>query len=189
MSLRPLFARVKKIVSNKIFFLAKIRNNIDRSCAISIYEQIILPLLDYAGFMLISGNKSDRSDLQTLQNNALRICFIVRLRDMVSIERMHNMSKHLSLEQRRKKQLLCLMFIFTGRHDNIQRVHGHNTRAAQIYSFTHERYHNVKYKNSPYYKGTILWDELPVHTRQCNTLLDFKKSLNRLYRKFDDSID
>ena len=34
-------------------------------------------------FLLISGNVSDRTDLQTLQNDALRICFNVRLGDRV----------------------------------------------------------------------------------------------------------
>ena len=139
--------------------------------------------------MLIAGNKSDRSDLQTLQNNALRICCNVRLRDRLSVQYMHDIAKLLSLEQRRKKQLLCLMFIYKSRHINIQGVHGRNTRAAQIYSFARERYHYVKYKNSPYYKGSILWDELPVETRQCNSMLDFKKSLRRIYRRYDDSID
>ena len=73
MTLAPLFAKVKKIVSNKVYILAKLRNNIDVNCAIAIYKQTILPLLDYAGFMLISGNVSDRHELQVLQNNALRI--------------------------------------------------------------------------------------------------------------------
>ena len=85
--------------------------------------------------------------------------------------------------------MLCLMFIYKGRHNNIQRVHGRNTRAAQLYSFARERYHKVKYKNSPYYKGSILWDELPVETRQCNSMPEFKKSLHRIYRRYDDSID
>ena len=54
--------------------LAKLRiNNIDTNCALSIYKQTILPLLDYSGFMLISADNSDRRDLQTLQNNALRL--------------------------------------------------------------------------------------------------------------------
>ena len=107
MSLSPLFARVKKIVSNRIYTLIKIRNNVDTKCAITIYKQTILPLLDYAGFLLISGNVSDRQDLQTLQNNALRVCYNVRLRDRISIELMHNRANLLSLEQRRQKQLLC----------------------------------------------------------------------------------
>ena len=70
------------------------------------YDQTILPLLDYTGFMLLSINNSDKNDLQVLQNNALRICYYVRLRDKVLIERMHNHTNLLSLEQRRQKLFL-----------------------------------------------------------------------------------
>ena len=71
MTLAPLFAKVKEVVSNKIHNLIKMRNDINTNCALLIYKQTILPLLDYAGFMLISGNVSDRNDLQTLQNDVL----------------------------------------------------------------------------------------------------------------------
>ena len=107
-------------------------------------------------------NKSDENDLQVLQNNALRICFNVRLRDMVSVERMHNRAKLLSLDQRRQKQVLFLLFIHKGRCTGIRRIHARNIRAANV----HKSSHNVKYKNSPYYKGSLLWDTLPVMTRR-----------------------
>ena len=188
MTLSPVFSRVKKRVSGKIYMLAKIRKNFDVHCAVTIYKQTILPLLDYAGFLLISGNKSDRSDLQTLQNDALRICFNVKLRDRISIARMHCNAKLLSLEQRRQKQLLNLMFIFKQRHDNVRRLHGRNTRAANVYSFTRERYHNNKYKNSPFYKGALLWDTLPVNVKRCDTVSDFKKSLNRIYVTYSNEM-
>ena len=90
MTLSALIKKVKKVVSNKIYTLAKIRNSISLKCALTIYEQTILPLLDYTGFMLLSANISDKNDLQVMQNNALRICFNVRLRDRVSIDQMHS---------------------------------------------------------------------------------------------------
>ena len=185
MTLVPLFAKVKKVVSNKIYNLVKIRNYIDTNCALLIYKQTILPLLDYAGFMLISGNVSDRNDLQTLQNDSLRICFNVRLRDRIAIDVMHRQAKLLSLEQRRRKQLLSLMFIYKNRHEDIRRVHARNTRGADVYSFIRERYNNVKYKNSPYYKGSLLWDSLSVEARRSVSSLDFKKSIIQLYRHYD----
>ena len=73
------------------------------------------------------------------------------------------------------------MFIDKNRHENVPR----NTRAARAYSFVHERYHNVKYKNSPYYKGSLLWDTLPVDTRR--SILDFKKSIKQIYSKYVDT--
>ena len=103
MTLSPLLVKLKKTLTNKIYSLIKIRDMITRTCAITIYKQTILPLLDYSGFLLISCNVSDRGDLQTLQNHALGICYNVRLRDRVSIEHMHNRANLLSLEQRRQK--------------------------------------------------------------------------------------
>ena len=42
-------------------------------------------------------------------------------------------------------------------------------------------YNNVKYKNSPYYKGSQLWDALPLTTINCDTLYEFKKHLKKRY--------
>ena len=46
--------------------------------ALAIYKQMILPLFDYSGFLSISCNKTDREDLQVIQNNALRHCLGLR---------------------------------------------------------------------------------------------------------------
>ena len=160
----------------------------NKQCALTIYKQTVLPLLDYAGFMLLSANISDNYDLQVLQNNALRICYNVRLRDRVTIKRMHTCANLLSIDQRRQKQVLILLFIHKARHLDARRIYPRNTRAANVYSFVCERYHNVKYKNSPYYKGSLLWDSLPIATRRCLNIMDYKKSLKMLYRNYNDII-
>ena len=133
MSLTPLLSKLKKTVVAKIYSLVKIRDMITTQCAITIYKQTIMPILDYSGFISISCNISDRNDLQTLQNHALRICYNVRLRDRESVERMHNRANLLSLEQRRQKQLLHLMFIHQQRH-NVARIYQRQTRAAGNFS-------------------------------------------------------
>ena len=57
-------------------------------------------------------------DLKILQNNAFGICVYVRLRDMISIERMRKLANLLSLEQRRQNQLLSLIFMFKCRYEH-----------------------------------------------------------------------
>ena len=54
-----------------------------------------------------------------------------------------------------------------------------------MYSFVKERYNYVKYKNSPYYKGSLSWDTLPLETRRINNMLDFKNVLSRIYNEYD----
>ena len=188
MSLMPLLTRLKNVIIGKIYSLVKIRNLITTACALTIYKQTILPLFNYSGFIVISCNISDRLDLQKLQNSALRACFNVKLRDQVSVRRMHNNAKLLSLEQRRQIQLLCLMFIFKGRHENAQRIHNRRTRAANVYSFVRERYNCVKYRCSPYYKGSLLWDTLSPEMKRCTTLQEFKKGLKTIYTTYHDVI-
>ena len=86
---------------------------------------------------------------------------------------MHKDANLLSLDQRRKIQLLSLMFIHKHTH-NVQRPVRRLTRGGDRFRFHLERYNNVKYKNSPYYKGSEQWDTLPRSTITCDTLFDFK---------------
>ena len=57
---------------------------VDMDAALLIYKQAVLPYFDYGGFLLMSCNQGQKIDLQTLQNNALRICLRYRLADRVS---------------------------------------------------------------------------------------------------------
>ena len=68
-------------------------------------------MFDYAGFLLISVSIGIKHDLQVMQNDALRFCKGIKLQDKVSIPILHNSIKLLSLEQRRQKQVLKLMYV------------------------------------------------------------------------------
>ena len=77
----------KKHVTGQLFELRKSRKMITNFCEVSIYRQTILPIFDYAGFLLHSINVLDRYDLQVIQNDTLRTCYDVRIRDKMSIKR------------------------------------------------------------------------------------------------------
>ena len=144
-----------------------------------------MPLFDNAGFLLYSINASDRNDLQGIQNDALRTCYNVRRRDRMSIKNLHAEANLLSLDQRRIIQLLMLMFNHKIRH-NVRRGAPRATRNADRFTFYTERYNNLKYKNSPYYKGSELWNTLPIATINCDNIFEFKSSLRKIYRKFEN---
>ena len=72
---------------------------------------MILPLIEYAGFLLIGCRICDKGELQKELNDILRICDNSRISDRVSIEKLHVKCKLLSLEQRMRKQLLWLMYL------------------------------------------------------------------------------
>ena len=133
------------------------------------------------GFILISCNKSDRHDLQVMQNNALRTCFNVKRGDKLSMANMHKKAKLLSLEQRRSLQLLHLMFIHKENVSNLRLI-VRNTRAAQRDQFYVERY-----KNSPFYKGAELWKLLPLDIASSDSIFQFKLNLKKTYETFCDA--
>ena len=49
----------------------------------------------------------------------------------------------------------------------------------------------MKYKNSPYYKGSLLWDALPNEVKRSANIKDYKLKihLNRLYKIYKENID
>ena len=185
MCLTNLLSDVKKIVSNRLYNLRKLRHYISENSALTIYKQTILPVFDYAGFMIISCNKSDRRDLQTIQNDALRTCYNVKRRDRLSMSAMHKKSQLLSLDQRRTLQLLNLMYMHKNNPYNL-RVAPRQTRGADRQQFKVERYNNLKYKNSPFYKGAEFWNLLPLNIITSDTIFQFKKSLKTRYNTYVD---
>ena len=94
---------------------------------------------------------------------------------------------HLSLEQRRSIQLLHLMYLHKSNVDNL-RVPNRNTRAAQRDQFYAERYNNFKYKNSPFYKGSEVWNLLPRENVESESIFQFKQYLlKRTYTVYCDT--
>ena len=106
LTMLPALKSVHRKVEQKIYMLGKLRFLVDKKSAVLIYKQTILPYLDYIGFVLLSCNIGDRKSLQTLQNNALRLCLHYRLVDHVRIERLHAEARIQSIEQRCIFQLL-----------------------------------------------------------------------------------
>ena len=187
MNLTGLLSDIKKIVGNRLFNLRRLRYYITETSALAIYKQTILPVFDYAGFMLISCNKSDRYDLQIIQNDALRTCFNVKRRDRLSVSNMHKKSNLLSLEQRRTFQLLGLMYLHKNDIANII-IPVRNTRGADREQFNVERYNNLKYKHSPFYKGADFWKKLPNNIVTSDSIFQFKKLLISQYKYYVDTL-
>ena len=77
----------------------------------------------------------------------------MRLLDRLSlvVNIMHREASLVSLEQRRKIQLLGLMFI-NKNFSTVERVFAKNTRKGKRYNFDLENYQGSKYKNCLYFK-------------------------------------
>ena len=64
---------------------------------------------------------------------------------------------------------------------NVERVFARNTRQGNRYNFRVENYQGGKYQSSPYFKGTVLCDGLPIDTITSLTIGEFKLKLRRIY--------
>ena len=111
MSLTPLYKNVCRQTDQKLFLIHKIRRYITVDAAKAMYKQMVLPLLDYSGFLLVSCTIEQKHDLQKRQNNAIRTCLLYDRRDHITIDHLHGEMGLISLEQRHNIQLLKLMFV------------------------------------------------------------------------------
>ena len=176
MSLLPLLKAVKKRISNKIFMLRKIRKYLNFDAAVAVYKQTILPIVDYAGFLLLSCNKNDIDELQVIQNDVLRVCNMSRLSDRVSVLELHKKCKILGLKQRMHKQLLWIMFVLS-RDETYLRKAPRETRIAQKLVFKVPTKILPVYERSPYYQGVKLWDSLDKEIQKKENVILFKKEI------------
>ena len=121
MSLGPNFRMVKRNVKkNKILVLSKLRKYVTERTALCVYEQAVLPYFDYSGFILTSCTMGHKNDPQSLQNNALHIVKNCYIRACIRTDRLHCECNILGLEQRRRIQLLKLMYIHSKDESNIK---------------------------------------------------------------------
>ena len=135
--------------------------------------------------MLLAVAVDDRKDLQIMQNDALRFCYNVRLNDCVNIVDLHTRAKLSSLEQRRIRQLLRLQFLLY-KKDTDSLVTRANTRSQQKYVFKVDAKIGKKYKRSPYYIGTRLWDKLSKDCQESDNIFVFKNKISRLYKCYNE---
>ena len=87
-----------------------LRKYLTYKATVQVYEQTILPIIDYHGFIFIECNRDKKSDFKIIQNDVLRFCENKILEDRISIDVIHKSANLSSLEQRRVNQLLGIMY-------------------------------------------------------------------------------
>ena len=103
--------------------------------------------------------------------------------DKVSIIKLHKKAHLISVEQRWERQLLSLMYRYS-KYENVRHVPGRITRNNQKFFFRTETRIGTKYENSPFYRGTILWNNLPKELQFCDNISMFKIAIAKQYKVF-----
>ena len=161
MNMRPFFNHVKKLVYSKLFAFRKIRSYLMEHASVMLYKHMILPFIEYAGFVIMSCNIEDRREIHHWQNEALRLCIFKKISDRIRTSEIHAKCKIVSLEQQRRVQLLLLMYK-KSKDPGLHKVFPRNTRASNRIVFKTDQYEGTLYKRSPYFLGSKLWNDLPL---------------------------
>ena len=185
LSLSQHLSEVYNRVQRKIFHLRKIRKYLDEFASLQIYKQTILPLLDYCGFLNMSGNKNSFSSLQVLQNDALRACVGYPIGYNMSRIELHKTAGLSSIFQRWDKQLLLIMYDEARCNENIVEP-ARVTRQSLKMNLRQYKHHNKKYTNSPYIRGTQLWGKLTRETQRLESKFEFKAKLTQLFGPYNE---
>ena len=106
-------------------------------------------------------------------------------RDHVTIDRLHSEMNLISLEQRRNVQLLKLMYLRSEQERYVKklvRVLWGNVKVK----FKLMSRCTGKYMNSPMFRGSALWDALPVDIQRVVTIRVFTKELCNMNKTYVD---
>ena len=122
-----------------------------------------------------------------MQNDVLRILSFdnSKLADRISIELLHRKANLLRLEQRREKQVLMLMYLYS-RKDNVQKICARETCSSNKFIFKTEIKVGTKYGNSLFYIGTKLWNILIRNVQFAEDRWVFKGHLLKMYKRYEN---
>lgn len=152
---------INKLISkshNKIYTLGRLRKYIDPGTAVQIVKTYI-PRIEYADLLVEGINKSSLFKLQKAINLCLHICFCTNR--YTSNFQLHANAKLLPFFYRRKINLLKQMYHCSFDPCYVEITNLRRGRSAtQVKLKTSFPYTN-KYRQSIFYIGPKLWDNLP----------------------------
>ena len=171
-----------KMVSHKLYLLARIRKFITTEQAITIYRSKTVPYFDYGDIFLMNITSKTIQKLQKIQNRALRICIEAEGRSNVNM--LHNTCNVNKLDDRRKTHLLNFYFKRAEDEEYCQ-VGLRELRCFDAPILNEIKANNTNFERRILFQGAQHWNSLDVETRSIASINVFKKrqkyKLNSLF--------
>ena len=134
---------------------------------------MILPVLEYCGYLYNGITNVQHKRLQTVQNRCLRVCLNVKLK--YPVVDLHSDCAAAYLCERFDLQLLLLLhkYLYGGKHNHVQLglvFHeplsgGRTTRSHDTAILDYPTHSKMGYKRSPLYRGVDLWNSMNASCR------------------------
>ncbi len=175
-------------VIKRIGVLGKSRFFLSQELALYLYKQLILPLLDYGDVLYDGTSQKNSHVIQKLQNAAFRRILKAPkltptqcLHDDLGMDRLHiRREKHICTEMYKIVHEIHPISLksYVQMLDNVSNRVTRQSSALALY-ICKPRLELTK--RSFFYRGPILWNNLPVYVQEAPTLECFKKLLNTWY--------
>lgn len=181
------FEYIKKKILKKLYFFSRVSQHLSLNSRITVYKTIIQPHFEYCPTLLYFFDFNKMSQLQKLQNRAMRI--ILRCNRMTPISMMLQTLDLLKVE--RRLYYLVMTYIYKMINNLLPTyfceyitfangIHTYNTRSQNnLYVSRQNHSYNVK---SLFFKGFIHYNGLPENIKKSKSLSEFKRTLT-LYCK------
>ena len=176
LSMKSMCDTIYRNASHKLYIYRLVRGSLTASAATQVLRAMFISVLDYRNFFLTGVNRNNLSDLQKLQNDAKRCCLEIKQPRDVHVNDLHQrLNVHL-LDHRRIVHLLtCVKMSVANKllpHIKTDEAVLRNQGLKIILSIPL----NDTVKKSPFYWGSMLWNCLPLHVREIDDILLFKKN-------------
>ena len=160
--------------NRKVYLLKRIRPYISAGVAHQTFKTCILPILDYADFLVDNSSAYNIKRLNSIQRRGLKVIDQHQHRNADTDELM-NIYGYIQLEKRSELHICSIMFRLSKRGENIDnykpniRLRNRNKIKFKV-SFTSL----TKVLKSPFYRGVKMWDRLNEDTHICTKYLSMK---------------
>ena len=168
--------------NRKLYLLKRIRPFITNSVANLVYKTHVLPMFDYADFLVESGKTEKIERLDTIQKRALKI-IDSKTNQGLDDSQLLTLYGLQTLAARRAQHHLVLMYRLKQEKDYIDTYRPPvMLRNSNKIKFKLKTTRLTTVLKSPYYRGVHLWDRLSEETQKATTKVKYKNLLayNRL---------
>ena len=160
-----------KIVSHKIYLLAKIRQFINECTPLFIYKSMIAPIIDYGDIIYMGGTEDNLSKLQKLQNRGLRIC--LKIQHHIPIILLHQQAEIPNLKTKHACNIKKYMYKQQCQL-NLVKAPVVNTRMNKAIVFKTQKPNIEKFKKNLLYVGAMTWNSMKPEIRNIESYEGFK---------------
>ena len=175
LTMKPTYDAIYKNASHKLYIFRLIRGNLTMFAATQILKTMFVSVLDYGNVFLTGINRDKLSDLQKLQNDAVRCCLSIKNpRDAYVADRHEQLQLHLINHRRTVQSLTCVKMGVENNclpHTAPEMAILRNQALKTVIPIPR----NDTIEKSPYYWGCSIWNRLPQDIRLIEEPLSLKK--------------